>query len=196
MNIDQSTEYIYVVFYDRRNTTGDVTDLCLARSTDGGDTFSNFKISEFSFFPVPWVFFGDYIHIAANDGKIHPIWARMDGNNLSVWTSVIEDSIFTAILKRNNFPAEFKLTQNFPNPFNSTTIIQFEIPHINFVQLNIYNVRGQFIKTLINQKMNPGPHSVYWNGTDELGNQVSSGIYVYTINSTGFQQANKMIFLK
>ncbi|MCP4630811.1 MAG: exo-alpha-sialidase, partial [bacterium] len=82
MCIDQVTGYVYVVFYDRRNTTGDATDVYLAKSKDGGQTFANEKISESSFTPNSPIFFGDYSGIAADNGKIYPIWMRMDGNDL------------------------------------------------------------------------------------------------------------------
>ena len=68
--VDQSNGYIYIVFYDRRNTTGDATDVYLARSIDGGESFSNYRISDSSFIPEPKTFFGDYISIAAGNGSI------------------------------------------------------------------------------------------------------------------------------
>lgn len=92
MTVDQTTGIIYIIFYDRRNTTGSATDIFLAKSTDGGDTFENFKISETSFTPSQSIFFGDYTNIAAYNRKVYPIWMRMDNSNLSVWTTIIHDS--------------------------------------------------------------------------------------------------------
>lgn len=93
MTIDQTTGYLYVVFYDRRNTLGNNTDVYVARSTDGGETFSNFTVSQSSFNPTSNIFFGDYTNIAALNGKVYPIWMRLDGSNLSVWTALITDSV-------------------------------------------------------------------------------------------------------
>ena len=101
--IDPSTGHLWFVFYDRRNTTGAATDVFVAKSTDGGTTFDNFKISESSFTPTSGVFFGDYTNIAALDGKIYPIWMRLQ-SSLSVWVSIIEDSI-TIPVELNNFAA-------------------------------------------------------------------------------------------
>ncbi|MBK9097939.1 MAG: T9SS type A sorting domain-containing protein [bacterium] len=101
--IDPSTGHLWFVFYDRRNTTGAATDVFVAKSTDGGATFDNFKISESSFTPTSGVFFGDYTNIAALDGKIYPIWMRLQ-TSLSVWVSIIEDSI-TIPVELNNFAA-------------------------------------------------------------------------------------------
>ncbi|MBI5020150.1 MAG: exo-alpha-sialidase [Ignavibacteriales bacterium] len=91
MTIDQTTGYLYVVFYDRRARIGNYTDVYVAKSTDGGETFTNFKVSEISFNPTSNIFFGDYINIAASNGKIYPIWMRLDGSALSVWTTIIEE---------------------------------------------------------------------------------------------------------
>jgi len=196
MTIDQSTGYIYVVFYDRRNTSGDENDVYLARSTDGGDSFSNFKISELTFTPSPWVFFGDYIHIAAYNGIIHPIWTRMDGTDLSVWTTTINDSILSYIPKTSKSPTQFNLSQNYPNPFNATTNIEYNLPHSLYVHLLIYNLKGEKIKILVNQEMNSGSHNVYWDGTNNFGNSVSSGLYIYSLITEDNQSTKKLLYLK
>lgn len=93
MTVDQSTGNIYVIFYDRRDATDYSTEVYLAKSSDGGETFRNYKISEYPFRPVSGIFFGDYLNIAASAGKIHAIWSRMDGIDLSIWTTVIYDNV-------------------------------------------------------------------------------------------------------
>jgi len=92
MTIDQTTGYLYTIFYDRRNYDDLQTDVYLAYSTDGGETFKNVKISEKSFTANPDVFFGDYNHISAHDGRIVPVWTRADDGKTSVWTTIIEHS--------------------------------------------------------------------------------------------------------
>ncbi len=92
MTVDPMTGVVYVCFYDRRNTTGNSTDFFVAKSTDGGETFTNFKVSDSSFTPTSGIFFGDYSCIAALNGKVYPIWMRLDGSNLSVWTAPFDDS--------------------------------------------------------------------------------------------------------
>jgi len=101
--IDPSTGHLWFVFYDRRNTTGAATDVFVAKSTDGGNTFENFQVSESSFTPTSGVFFGDYTNIAAWNGKIYPIWMRLQGS-LSVWNVIIEDST-TIPVELNSFAA-------------------------------------------------------------------------------------------
>ncbi|MFT6338571.1 MAG: hypothetical protein ACJATI_005346 [Halioglobus sp.] len=90
MDIDPLTGYIYIVFYDRRAHADNNTDVYIAYSIDGGDTFINQKISESPFLPNDKVFFGDYNDISAHDGMVRPIWTRLDGDELSVWTALIE----------------------------------------------------------------------------------------------------------
>ncbi len=90
MTIDQTTGYLYAVFYDRRNYDDWQTDVYLAYSTDGGETFKNLKISEKPFTADPTIFFGDYNNISAHDGRIVPIWTRVDDGKTSVWTAIIE----------------------------------------------------------------------------------------------------------
>ena len=89
MDIDQSTGYIYIVFYDRRNFDDETTDVFLAYSSDGGKSFKNTKINKSSFKPNNAVFFGDYNDISAHEGRVRPIWTQLDGPKLSVWTALI-----------------------------------------------------------------------------------------------------------
>ena len=88
--IDQSTGYLYVVYYDRRKTSGTTTNVYLAVSKDGGQTFQNQRINERSFDGNTQVFFGDYNNIVAVDGKVRPIWTQVEGLDLSIWTALID----------------------------------------------------------------------------------------------------------
>lgn len=91
MDCDPATGNIYIVFYDRRNYSDSQTDVYLAYSMDGGETFTNKRISEKPFFPTSKnVFFGDYNNISARNGHVRPIWTRCDSGKLSIWTSLIE----------------------------------------------------------------------------------------------------------
>lgn len=92
MTIDQTTGYLYAVFYDRRDHAGLETDVYIAYSTDGGESFTNVKISESPFTPGRAPFFGDYNNISAHAGRICPIWTREENARTSVWTAVISES--------------------------------------------------------------------------------------------------------
>jgi hypothetical protein len=102
--IDLSTGHLWFVFYDRRNTTGSATDVFVAKSTDGGNTFENFKVSESAFTPSSGIFFGDYTNIAAWNGKVYPIWMRLQNSELSVWVAPLQDSTVVPV-ELNNFSA-------------------------------------------------------------------------------------------
>ena len=95
-----------------------------------------------------------------------------------------------------NFSAN-KLIGNYPNPFNPTTMISFEVTQTSpFVNLEIYNLKGQRVKQLVNKTLHTGQHSIVWNGTDNNNRPVSSGIYFYQLKSSGFEQTKKMILMK
>ena len=105
MTIDQTTGVLYFVFYDRRNTSNNFTDVYVARSTDGGETFTNFKVSESSFNPSSSIFFGDYTNIAAMNKMVYPMWMRLDVNALTVWTAIVNDSSAVIPVELTNFSA-------------------------------------------------------------------------------------------
>jgi len=85
---------------------------------------------------------------------------------------------------------------NFPNPFNPSTTIQFTIGNVDNVRLNVYNVRGQLVKTLINDVKEAGNHAVVWNGDDHSGNSVSSGIYFYRMETSAGSEVRRMVLMK
>jgi hypothetical protein len=93
-------------------------------------------------------------------------------------------------------PLTFYLEQNYPNPFNPETKIQFGIAEPEKVKLAIYNVLGQQIKTLINRNMLPGKYDVVWDGRNEAGNKVGTGIYFYRLQAGKFVKSRKMVLLK
>ena len=84
---------------------------------------------------------------------------------------------------------------NYPNPFNPTTTIEFSIQNDSQVELSIYNIKGQKVKILVHDRFQIGNHSVIWNGDDESGNSVSSGIYYYKLNVNGKTEAVKKCLL-
>jgi len=90
MTIDPVRGDLHLVYYDRRRFKNNRTDVVWATSTDGGESFSEKRISMRPFMPNPKVFFGDYLGIAAYDGRIRPIWPRMDGSKISLWVALID----------------------------------------------------------------------------------------------------------
>ena len=94
-------------------------------------------------------------------------------------------------------PTQFALHQNYPNPFNPSTQISFDIPEgSELVSLNIYNILGKKVSTLLNNVVNPGKHKIEWNAKDNEGNPVASGIYFYELSSSSFTARKKMLLIR
>jgi hypothetical protein len=95
-----------------------------------------------------------------------------------------------------NVPVNYSLSQNYPNPFNPTTKIQFGLPVTENVQLRIYDVLGREVRSLLNERYDAGMYSVQWDGKNNFGRQVSSGMYIYHIRAGKFVQTKKMLLMK
>ena len=91
---------------------------------------------------------------------------------------------------------EFELKANYPNPFNPTTTIEYTLGSTSDVQLDIYNISGQKVKTLTNATQAAGSYRANWDGTDNNGNDVTSGAYIYSLSTESFQQTRKMMLIK
>jgi len=96
----------------------------------------------------------------------------------------------------SNLPTEFALDQNYPNPFNPNTTIKFALPVASEVELNIYNILGQKVKSLVGGHLEAGYYSLVWDGTNSGGVAVASGVYFYRIKAGEFTQSKKMILIK
>jgi hypothetical protein len=94
-------------------------------------------------------------------------------------------------------PKEFSLNQNYPNPFNPTTSIRFALPNAATVTLEVYNLLGSKVRTLLNgTMMNAAYHNVVWDGRDDAGAQVASGMYLYRIVADKNSATMKMLMMK
>jgi hypothetical protein len=93
-------------------------------------------------------------------------------------------------------PSQFGLSQNYPNPFNPATTIKFNLSRESDVRLEIFNIMGQRVITLINGRMSAAKHSIQWNGKDASGYEAATGIYFYRINSGDFVETRKMLLMK
>lgn len=93
-------------------------------------------------------------------------------------------------------PDAYALFQNNPNPFNPTTTISFNLASEGQVRLAVYNITGQRVKTLLNGPRQAGLHNVVWDGRDESGNSVASGIYFYRMETADYTESKQMVLLK
>ena len=93
-------------------------------------------------------------------------------------------------------PTEFALHDNYPNPFNPTTTLRFDLPEVSNITLTIYNMLGQKVRTFDYQNTSAGYHSVTWDATNDLGEQVGAGVYLYQLQAKEFVKTRKMVLLK
>jgi hypothetical protein len=96
----------------------------------------------------------------------------------------------------NTVPQVYSLGQNYPNPFNPTTTINYTIPKEGNVKIEVYDITGKLVTTLVNSSMSGGKYSVTWNGKNSSGQNVGSGIYLYRIQASDFVSVKKMVMLK
>ncbi|MDO9576360.1 MAG: FlgD immunoglobulin-like domain containing protein, partial [Candidatus Cloacimonadales bacterium] len=108
---------------------------------------------------------------------------------------VVVEFTYTGTGVENNLISVTELSGNYPNPFNPTTTIAFSLKEDSQVILEVYNVKGESIKQLVSDQLSAGQHSVVWNGTDNSGKPVSSGIYFYKLRSKNFSSTRKMILM-
>lgn len=126
---------------------------------------------------------------------------KIRANNLygtSNWSSVWKFKTIapTSVEEVTFNPNENSLEQNFPNPFNPVTQIRYTLPQLANVSLKIYDILGREVKTLVNSEQSAGAYYLEWNGTNNFGSQVASGMYIYRIVAGKFVQTKKMMFLK
>ena len=98
--------------------------------------------------------------------------------------------------KNGAVPQSFHLDQNYPNPFNPVTTLRYDLPENSLVNITIYDMLGREVKTLINQTQNSGYKSLIWDATNDYGEPVSAGLYLYRIRAGDFRQTKKMVLLK
>ena len=178
----------------RRELTGDLSEYIRFIVPSNDNSIANM-------YKVPYHHIEDYMHTAgvelisgtwniiATDGKYDvsatngPFTLTIDGSKLNVNNS-------------EPIPKTFALHANYPNPFNPTTIISYDLPEQAQVTLGIYDLLGKQIKTLVNQSQDAGNKIAVWDGSDEFGRPVSAGVYLYQIQADDFSQTRKMLLLK
>ncbi len=125
----------------------------------------------------------------------YAFWAKMRLKEISggaLTKPFTEESII-----EKQTPGDFDLAQNYPNPFNPTTNIRYQLPQSSHVTLTIYNIQGQKIRTLIDNRLqSAGIHVAQWNGLDDIDNSVASGVYISCLTADDFVQSRKMILMK
>jgi len=127
-------------------------------------------------------------------------WVADSVDYTNAFFNSMDDCIETCVLVSNDeskqLPTAFNLYNNYPNPFNPTTQIRYDLPEDARVSITIYDLMGRSIKSLVRSNQTAGYHSVRWDGTSDIGKGVSAGLYFYTIVAGEFRQTKKMLLLK
>jgi hypothetical protein len=106
------------------------------------------------------------------------------------------------ILPSESLPREFALLQNYPNPFNPTTTVRYDLPTQSHVSLRVYDMLGREVRTIVDAQQDAGRYAMTWNGTSSSGHSVSSGVYLYRLQTSpngggsAFVRTMKMMVLK
>lgn len=187
---------INIIYYDNRNSV-DSVDVYLSRSTNGGITFTDFRITSNRFKPVPVSGaigggnMGDNLGLTSGNGKLYPVWMANYTGTFQIWSANIDYTTIGIQQISNEVPREFSLEQNYPNPFNPETNINFNITKAGYTSIKVYNSAGELIKVLAEQDLKPGKYSVKWNAANE-----PSGVYFYAIETNSFRESKKMMLVK
>ena len=96
----------------------------------------------------------------------------------------------------NSIINAFRLEGNYPNPFNPSTTISYSLSQSEYVKIQIYNIKGQLVKTLVNEPQKAGKHTIVWNGDNRFSRKVSSGIYLYRLETETTMETRKMLLMK
>ena len=140
------------------------------------------------------------IIVATNDDCGAGTSIVINANIASGGTVYWEDSFALTMealnIAQDQIPTRYSLGEAYPNPFNPITKFGYEIPNTEYVSIDIYNLAGRHIKSLVSSIQNPGFKTVQWNATNDRSEPVSAGLYLYTIQAGEFRQTKKMVLLK
>jgi len=133
--------------------------------------------------------------ITLGETYYYRVTAFDDAGNESGASDIVSETK-VGIDNEDQLPKEFSLSQNYPNPFNPTTTLKYGLPQDANVRLVIYNLGGRKVKTLLQKHQTAGWHQVQWDGTNEFGQSVSTGVYFYRLETEEFVDVKKMVFMK
>ena len=194
MAIDQATGYLYFVFYDRREHDGDSTDVYMALSKDGGQTFINRRISESPFLPNSGVFFGDYNNITAYNGIVRPIWTRLNNGELSVWTHLINEEDFTTSTAPENILSASTEFEHYPNPSGDEVYVSYKLHARSLINLSILDTKGTVIQRIISNERRDYGKYVERIDPQKLG--IPPGTYLLQLEVDGAVKTVKQVIVR
>ena len=188
---------INICYYDNRNypSVGDSCKTYMSRSTDGGITWTDYLVSDHAWLVKGEAglgsYGGDYIGISSGNGKVFPFWFDDKTGTMQAWVAAVDLGV-TGISNNNNETLDkFELHQNFPNPFNPNTLIDYSVPKAGNVSLEVYDITGKKVATLVNEVKPVGNYRFDFNAGG-----LASGVYIYTLKTDGISLTKKMLLVK
>lgn len=181
LSIDPQTGYLYCLFYDRRNHGGDTTDVYLAISKDGGESFVNMRINEHWFVPTAIDFFGDYISIQALNNIVRPIWMQLNQHRLKIFTALINpgDLDWATYQRQSGAPAVQNKAEKAGR--NESLWFNYSLEQSQAISLSIIDMWGKNVHTIYsNRFLKAGRHEFILN----LAHQhIPAGTYAYKLDT-------------
>lgn len=193
MTIDQATGNVWFVFYDRRNYTpgGNETDVYMAVSEDGCQTFTNFKISESPFVPNSQIFFGDYTNVAAYNNVVRPIWTRLHNSQKSIYTALVNTEFLD--VEELEKQEEISLELPWPNPAVVNTYVSFKIHHECDISILLYDLNGTVVRSVIDQQTFEFGKYMIELDVDSL--QLAPGVYYLVLNGENDKITRRLLVI-
>jgi hypothetical protein len=189
---------INVLYYDDRDTRSDSATVYLSRSTDGGTTWRDYRVSDHTFRPLPIGglgagYQGDNIGLTSVGDTLWPVWMDNFTGIYQIWTSPLRISSLGTSVRDERVPDRVSLGQNYPNPFNPTTRIPFSLSAPAAVRLEVYDVTGRLMGVLTEEHREAGFHEVSFDA-DRYG--LGSGVYVYRLRAGSRIETRTMVLIR
>ncbi len=190
---------VNILYYSDEPTTADSAAVFLARSTDGGSTWTAGEIGDHRFLPEPIGglgsgYQGDNISLSSTGDTLRPVWTDNSSGIYQLWTAPVwipPDP--TPVGGPPALPVGFLLEQNYPNPFNPSTAVRFTLPRSAEVEVSVFDLAGNLVATLVSGRLPAGDHQATFSAE---GRGIGSGIYFCVMEAGAYRQARKMLLVQ
>jgi hypothetical protein len=188
---------VNVIYYDDRSTSSDSSGVFLSRSIDGGNSWQDYEVTDHHFEPIPigglgQGYQGDNIDITVANNTLWPVWMDNSTGIYQIWSAPID--LNSLALPKPEFevlPDKVEINSVYPNPFNSSTIIEYQIVESGLVNLTIFDLNGRLVTELMNEQHPPGKYRLPFEATN-----LSSGIYILRLMSGKRTDSRPLILIK
>ena len=187
-SISVSGQVVHVVWNDERDFNNEIY---YKRSTDAGVSWG-FDTRLTNNTALSW-----FPSVSVSGSSVHVVWQDHRDDNSEIYYKLNPTGNPVSILNVSyELPTKFSLYQNFPNPFNPTTSIKFDIQKTTATKLIIYDALGREVTTLVNEQLSAGSYQVDWPAPTGDGSNYTSGVYFYTLQAGDYKETKKMLLLK